>query len=115
MADIYSNENFPLPVVEELRKLGHDVLTTHEAGKSEQAIPDEEVLKFASESQRVLVTLNRKHFIRLHNESSHHSGIVVCTFDPDFGALAKRIDLELAENPNTKGLLLRVNRPNPSV
>jgi hypothetical protein len=27
MARLYSNENFPLPVVEELLRLGHDVLT----------------------------------------------------------------------------------------
>ena len=28
MARLYANENFPLPVVNELRRLGHDVLTT---------------------------------------------------------------------------------------
>jgi len=27
MARLYADENFPLPVVEELRQLGHDVLT----------------------------------------------------------------------------------------
>ena len=32
MARLYANENFPLPVVEELRRLGHEVLTTYEAG-----------------------------------------------------------------------------------
>jgi hypothetical protein len=32
MARLYSNENFPLPVVEKLRALGHDVLTVQEAG-----------------------------------------------------------------------------------
>ena len=26
MARFYANENFPLPTVEELRRLGHDVL-----------------------------------------------------------------------------------------
>jgi hypothetical protein len=43
VARIYANENFPLPVVEELRRLGHDVLTTSEAGNSGRAIPDEAV------------------------------------------------------------------------
>jgi hypothetical protein len=33
MARIYANENIPLQVVKELRRLGHDVLTSHEAGK----------------------------------------------------------------------------------
>lgn len=32
MARLYSNENFPLQVVEELRRLGHDVLTIQETG-----------------------------------------------------------------------------------
>ena len=30
MARLYSNENFPLPVVERLRALGHEVLTIQE-------------------------------------------------------------------------------------
>lgn len=32
MARFYSNENFPFPAVEELRRLGHDVVTMAEAG-----------------------------------------------------------------------------------
>ncbi len=43
MARLYSNENFPLPVVEELRRLGHDVLTIQETGKANQEYPDEAV------------------------------------------------------------------------
>ncbi len=34
MARIYANENFPLPVVEELRRLGHDVVTSLESGNA---------------------------------------------------------------------------------
>ncbi len=34
MAHLYGNENFPLPVVEALRRLGHEVLTSHEAGNA---------------------------------------------------------------------------------
>jgi hypothetical protein len=66
MARLYANENFPLPAVEELRQLGHDVLTTYESGQAGQATPDEDVLAFAVAEGRVLVTLNRKHFVRLH-------------------------------------------------
>jgi hypothetical protein len=46
---LYSNENFPLPVVEELRRLGHDVLPVLEAGKAQQATSDEEVLASATQ------------------------------------------------------------------
>jgi len=66
MARLYANENFPLPVVEELRGLGHDVLTMQEAGQANQSMADESVLAFARVQGRVLLSLNRKHFIRFH-------------------------------------------------
>lgn len=43
MARLYANENFPVDVVRELRALGHDVLTTHDVGKSNQGIEDDAV------------------------------------------------------------------------
>ena len=43
MAAIYSNENFPLPAVQELRRLGHDVLTIQETGEAGNALPDDAV------------------------------------------------------------------------
>ena len=48
MARFYSNENFPRRVVEAPRALGHDVLTSLEAGRANQRIPDEEVLRCAT-------------------------------------------------------------------
>ena len=66
MARFYSNENIPLPLVEELRGLGHDVLTSHDAGNANRSVPDEEVLRFAASANRAVLTLNRKHFVRLH-------------------------------------------------
>jgi putative acetyltransferase len=44
LARLYADENFPLPAVEGLRRLGHDVLTSREAALAGLAIPDEEVL-----------------------------------------------------------------------
>ena len=113
MAKLYTNENFPLPAVESLRELGHDVLTTMESGKANQAISDEDILDFALGEGRVLVTLNRKHFIRLHDEKPNHTGIIVCSVDPDFKALAHRIHATLESTPDLGGQLIRVNRPNP--
>jgi uncharacterized protein with PIN domain len=111
VARLYSNENFPFPVVEELRRLGHDVLTIQETGRAGQAVPDEEVLAFSKAEDRILVTLNRKHFIRLHDRRPGHTGIIVCTYDPDFGRQAHRIHDALEENPRMAGQLVRVNRP----
>src|SRR5512134_3173603 len=91
MARCYANENFPLSVVEVLRRFGHDVLTTAESGRAGQAIPDADILACAVAEQRTVLTLNRRHFIRLHQTTPEHAGMVVCTYDPDFVALAQRI------------------------
>lgn len=110
MARLYANENFPFPAVEELRRLGHDVLTIHETGRANQAMPDTEVLRFAAGELRILLTLNRRHFIRLHEEFPDHAGIVVCSVDADFVGQARRIDAALSNQASFKGVLLRVNR-----
>jgi hypothetical protein len=111
MARLYANENFPLPEVTELRRLGHEVLTIVETGQSGQAVPDEQVLVFAIARGRAVLTLNRKHFVRLHSTHPEHTGIVVCTFDPDFIAQARRIHEALTSAGSLEGRLLRVNRP----
>jgi len=108
---LYSNENFPFPVVAELRRLGHDVTTVRETGKANRATPDIEILEFAASEGRVLLTLNRKHFIALHASRPVHVGIVVCTVDPDFVGQARRIHEALTVHANLSGQLIRVNRP----
>ena len=62
-------------------------MTTYESGKAGQAISDEDILAFAIGEPRTTLTLNRRHFIRLHQATPDHSGIDVCTYDPDFEAL----------------------------
>jgi Domain of unknown function (DUF5615) len=111
MARLYANEIFPLPTIEELRRLGHDTLTSHEIGKSGRAIPDEDVLRFANSENRMLLTLNRKHFIRLHTTNPDQAGLIVCTFDTDFRALAHRIHAAIKSTANLSGQLIRINRP----
>ncbi len=110
MAKLYADENFPQPAVEALRELGHDVLTTVDSGKAGQAIPDEAVLAFSTEEQQIVLTLNRKHFIRLHRDQPKHAGIIVCTFDADFNALATHIHEALETKSDMAGELIRVNR-----
>ncbi len=111
MARLYANENFPRQVVEHLRLLGHDVLTTQDAGNSGRGIPDEEVLDFAVKSDRALITLNRRDFIKLHRISPDHRGVIVCTEDADVAGQASRIDAALREAGPLERQLLRVNRP----
>jgi predicted nuclease of predicted toxin-antitoxin system len=111
MARLYANETFPLPVVEALREAGHDVVTVAETGKAGQAWPDDDVLEFATQDDRALLTLNRKHFIRLHRQDAHHAGIVVCTVDADFLGQAGRVHEAITSRPDLHGELIRVNRP----
>lgn len=92
MANLYTDENFPLPVVELLRSFGHDVLTARQAGNANLRIPDEEVLAFAVSNARAVLTRNRRDFMRLHILQPDHAGIIVCTEDPDFERLATRIN-----------------------
>lgn len=92
MARFYSNENFPLRAVEALRELGHEVLTSLESGRANKRIPDDEVLQFAKDENRILLTMNRKDFFRLHSDpDTAHAGIVACTQNPDPQALAGNI------------------------
>lgn len=111
MARFLADENFPLPVVEELRRLGHDVLTTADAGKAGQSIADEAILGLAAAEGRTLLTLNRKHFIRLHASQPRHAGIVACTLDLDFAGQAGRIHAAITPPADLAGCLVRVNRP----
>jgi uncharacterized protein YukJ len=55
LAQFYADENFRRPVVEALRRLGHDVLTAQEAGRAGIGIDDDTVLADAA-ADRILLT-----------------------------------------------------------
>jgi hypothetical protein len=111
VAAFYADENFPLQAVEALRGLGHDVLTAIEAGQANQRIPDHVVLEFATRLGRAVLTLNRWEFIGLHTRNPEHSGILVCTRDPDVERQAAAIDAAVRASSSLLGSLIRVNRP----
>lgn len=79
MLRLHADEQFPYPVVQRLRAIGYDILTVQEAGQANQQIPDNEVLKFATEQNRAVITENRRDFVRLHQQFLDHAGIVVCS------------------------------------
>ncbi len=111
MAQFYSNENFDRSAVEKLRELGHDVLTTFEAGNANLGIPDDEVLVFATEQNRTVITFNRKDYIRLHQKHPFHAGIIVCTRNPDPKDLALKIHTAVGgEDILLKNQLFRIYR-----
>ncbi|MFB3893901.1 MAG: DUF5615 family PIN-like protein [Phycisphaerae bacterium] len=81
---LYFDEDMSAIMAARLRKLGWDVLTTHQAGR--RSTGDEDQLRFATAQGRVPVTDDHSHFIRLHEEFLEkglpHAGIIVCYWRP---------------------------------
>ncbi|BAZ50586.1 hypothetical protein NIES4103_32030 [Nostoc sp. NIES-4103] len=113
MTKFYANENFPLDLVQELRQLGYDVLTSYEAGQANQSISDAEVLNFAHKQERVVITLNREDFISLHKQGQKHSGIIICKEDRDYKRQSEIIYEFLIQNTQPlTGKLIRIKKQN---
>jgi len=107
---LYADENFPLRVVEELRRLGLDVLTAFEDGRANQSLTDQLILIRATELGRAIVTLNRRDFKRLHLQIPQHAGIIICTEDPDRLGQAQRILESITDVRDLQGRLIRIYR-----
>lgn len=108
---LYADENFPLRVIEELRRIGLDVLTAFEDGRANQSISDPVILDRATELGRAILTLNRVDFKRLHFQLPEHAGIIICTEDPDRIGQAQRIADAITEVGDLRTKLIRVYRP----
>lgn len=111
MARIYADEHFPRQVVQNLRYEGHDVLTVQEAGNA--GLPDEDVLAFAISENRVVLTVNRRDFFRLHKLEPDHSGIIACTRDDDILRLTANINDAISNAETLTGRVIRVYRSGP--
>jgi predicted nuclease of predicted toxin-antitoxin system len=109
MARLYADEQFPRPVTEYLRRLGHDVLTVQESGNA--GAPDPEVFAFAIASNRAVLTQNRRDFIKLHRSQPDHAGLIVCSEDQNFPRLAERTHEVILSESFLTGKLIRVVRP----
>jgi hypothetical protein len=105
---LYADEDFPYPAVEQLRLLGHDIITAQADGRATAG--DAAILGRAHSLGRAVLTYNRRHYVRLHRQGVDHSGIVTASKDDDFPALAARIDAALAGLAPGRWCL-RVNRP----
>lgn len=111
MARFYADEDFPGPVVQMLRVLGHDVLTVQEAGR--RGSDDLQVLTDATADSRAVLVYNRRHYKRLHARQAH-AGIISCTRDDhDFPGLAQRIHNAVSATPDLANQLICIIRPNP--
>ncbi|MEG3935792.1 MULTISPECIES: DUF5615 family PIN-like protein [unclassified Microcoleus] len=114
MVRLYADENFPLVIVELLRICGHDVLTVQEAGNGGLGMPDEDVLAFAINHNRAVLTRNWDDFRHLHRLQPDHKGIIICKEDLNIERQATLINEAISTVENLTGKLIRVIRP-PSV
>ncbi len=110
MAQLYADEDFFLPVVVELRQLGHDVLTALEAGMANQRIADADQLVFATNQGRATLSRNVWDFRRLHLQGAAHAGIIACSTDHNYAGQAQRIDAALHALPSLAQQWIRVYR-----
>lgn len=111
MARRYGDEDCDRSVIDALRRLGHDVFTVQEAGQANQGTPVAAILAFATSAARAVLTFNRRDFINLHHRQPKHSGIIVCTREPDASALAARIHRAIEADDALEGRLVRITRP----
>ncbi|NJL61286.1 MAG: DUF5615 family PIN-like protein [Methylacidiphilales bacterium] len=110
----YSNENFPIVMVNLLRAEGYDVLTSYEAGQANQGISDDLVLQYATTASRILITENRQDFIDLHHTVPNHGGIIIFKHDRDYVGKIKAI-IDFLNEEDCRSLenrLLRVMKQN---
>jgi predicted nuclease of predicted toxin-antitoxin system len=110
MAQLFADENYDFRVVQELRKLGHDILTTFEAGLAGQQIPDDIILAFAANLGRAVLTHDND-YKRLHRRNPRHAGILFCSQDPDYLGLLQRLEPAIQANLPLTNKLIRVYKP----
>ena len=71
----FTDQHFPRPASQGLRRHGIDVPTAQEAGRC--GMPDLDQLAFATAGERVIVTFDSD-YLALHQAGIHHAGIAWC-------------------------------------
>ena len=112
MAGFYANENLSMVLVNELRRLGYDVLTSYEAGNANQRIPDDRVLMTAAAGHRCVITFNRNDFVSLHRTGVDHEGIIICKDHVDHIAQASVVYNLIVKQKTLQNRLFRVQKQN---
>ncbi len=78
---LYFDEDQNERIATRLKADGYDILTTKDAGRSHQRLPDENQLAFATSLNRAIVTNNAVDFYALASkwvkEGREHAGIIV--------------------------------------
>ena len=90
---LYLNENIPVQIINHFSRLGIKSIHTHQVENN--GISDEAQLIYAAKNKYILVTHNRKHFLKLHkewmSESKKHYGIITIGQKGSNQKIAERI------------------------
>ena len=108
----YADENLPYDLVQELKRMGYDVLRAYEAGNANQQIPDDQVLATATSLERTVLTCNRRDFLSLHRSGVNHGGIILCKEPENFWAVGQFLQEYFMTQSSLVNRLLRVLRQN---
>ena len=92
MLRYFFDEHMVAAIADQLTIRGVDVLTALAAGMANHSIPDEAVLRFASENGRVLVTRDRD-FIELAHAISPHEGVILLQKPLGIGQFVEYLEL----------------------
>jgi len=108
---LLADENFDIEVSKLLlEEFGHDVVTLQDLGLAGIKYPDEKVLEKATELGRCVMTFNRKDFLKLHRKVKKHTGIIICTYNPNQVRLAEKIHQAIQGKEDLVNQIIRIYR-----
>jgi hypothetical protein len=114
-ARLLADEHFRVQIVFRLRRLGDDVELVRDLclKKSGDSFPDDLILDYAIQNDRVVLTENVAHFRELHKRVPWHMGIIACSINrsDEPKSTARRIHDVLREHESSiKGKFVRLLR-----
>src|SRR5260370_6152071 len=96
---LFADAMFPIQIVHGLRRLGYVVATVQQyqgTSRPKRSLTDDQVIDAAIEFRGAVLTLNDRHFVRLHfDRPQTHRGIIICTETSEYVKRAKEIDDEI--------------------
>jgi len=108
----YADENLPYDLVQELKRMGYDVLRAYDVGNANKWIPDDQVLATATNLARTVLTCNRRDFLILHRSGINHEGIILFKDPENFVAVGQFLHEYFITQSRLVNRLLRVLRQN---
>jgi hypothetical protein len=114
MARLLADANFPRPVTNRLRRLGHDIKTVQQVegtSRPENPMTDAQVLSLATQEKRAVLTLNVTDFEAEADQQPGHEGIVACRLDLDSRRQARQIDRAIKGKKHLTAQIIYITPP----